>query len=99
MSFFEKTKKWIPISDSVFEKVKNLTTENLFIGMFVVKFYGGLRGFIPFMSGISKVKFSKFLLYSILSSIVWAFSFILLGYILGESYVFVAEKMGKFLVW
>jgi len=93
MAFFKKTSKFLPISDAVFEKVQAVTKKNFILGIFFSKIYGWLRGFIPFMSGISKLNFIKFIVFCVLSCAVWGIGFSLLGYVVGESYTIIVDKV------
>ncbi len=96
MAFFKKTSKFLPISDAVFEKVQAVTKKNFILGIFFSKIYGRLRGFIPFMSGISKLNFIKFIVFCVLSCAVWGIGFTLLVYVVGESYTIIVDKVWTF---
>ena len=99
MTFFQKTSKRLPISDAVFEKVQNVTKKNLIFWMFFSKLYGWLRGFIPFMAWVSKVHKVKVALCVFFSGAMRWVGFTMLGYLLGESYVIIVQKIGTFLLW
>jgi membrane protein DedA with SNARE-associated domain len=58
------------------------------------RYIPGVRLVIPYLSGISKLKFKTFFIYNLIGSIIWCTSFIGLGFLLGDKWV-IAEKLIK----
>lgn len=50
----------------------------------LARFVPIIRTFAPFVSGVAKMSYKKFIIYNIIGGLIWAFSFILSGYFLGE---------------
>lgn len=55
--------------------------KSLFLGRFI----GPLRSILPFVAGLTKMYYPRFLAWNIVGGIVWAVSHVLLGYFLGGS--------------
>jgi membrane protein DedA with SNARE-associated domain len=53
-----------------------------------------LRIFVPFVAGASGMRYGRFLLYDGPTGIVWAFLWVLLGFVLGESWGILREAAG-----
>jgi membrane protein DedA with SNARE-associated domain len=52
--------------------------------VFLGRFGPGLRSMTPLFSGVSHMRYYKFLPYNVASGVVWAISYTLIGYIFGE---------------
>lgn len=63
----------------------------------IARFLPIIRTFAPFVAGIGKMKYLKFQLYNILSSILWNASFITTGYYFGNL-SFVKENFSIFIL-
>jgi membrane-associated protein len=50
----------------------------------LARFIAIIRTFAPFVAGIGRMSYPKFLAYSVFGGIVWVWSFLLVGYTLGE---------------
>lgn len=76
--------------DSLFFNKKHLQTTALFYEkhgaktIIIARFLPILRTFAPFVAGIGRMKYPKFQIYNILSSILWSGSFIWGGYFFGN---------------
>ena len=80
--------RWKPSADKVMyhiEKHQNLI-------MLTFRFFYGLRNATPFVLGITRVSTTRFLLLNLIGAAVWAISFALCGYLLGEAH---ERVMGK----
>ena len=75
-------------------KVKALTPERIAktegmiekwgpLAVFLGRFFPFIRTFMPFFSGISGMRWSRFVPFSVLGGIVWSSLFVLLGYFFG----------------
>lgn len=58
------------------------------------RYVPGIRHIVPYLSGISKLKFSVFFVYNLMGSIIWCTSFIGMGFLLGEKWTIV-ERLIK----
>jgi len=65
--------------------------KSIFIGRFVAI----LRPFIPFVAGIFKMNIQKFLFWNILSAILWATLYIVLGYFFGTAWRTIINWSGR----
>ncbi len=54
--------------------------------IFLARFIGPLRPFVPFLAGVSKMKISVFFFWNILSAILWSTAFVLIGYFFGHAF-------------
>jgi membrane protein DedA with SNARE-associated domain len=80
--------RWQPSADKVMyhiEKHQNLI-------MLTFRFFYGLRNATPFVLGITKVSTPRFVVLNLIGAAVWACSFALCGYLLGDAH---ERVMGK----
>lgn len=54
-----------------------------------------VRTFIPFAAGSTRMPYPRFLLFSVPSAMAWAFSFVLLGFVAGQSWDAVERIAGR----
>jgi undecaprenyl-diphosphatase len=59
------------------------------------RFVGFLRAMAPFVAGASRMPYPTFLLYNAGGGIVWAVAFVLLGYVVGESWAIAEKWIGR----
>lgn len=53
------------------------------------------RVITPFLAGSSRMSYRRFFIFDLLASLLWAFSFLTLGYLLGESWELIQNISGK----
>src|SRR3954468_11571098 len=58
--------------------------------VFLGRFVGPIRGIIPFIAGLSAMNKRAFLLWNVLSGVLWAAAHVLAGYFLGDA----AQRLG-----
>jgi membrane protein DedA with SNARE-associated domain len=63
--------------------------------VFFGRFVGVLRALVPALAGASRMRYRKFLLWSVLGAMLWAPTFVLLGYVAGRSYRRVEHIAGQ----
>lgn len=54
--------------------------------VFLGRFIGFARALIPFLAGASRMRYRQFLPYNAAGAVLWAVAFVLLGYLLGNSW-------------
>lgn len=85
-------KKLFTKQDSLFFKKKHLEiTRNYFLkyggaALVVGRFLPFVRTFAPIMAGATEISFIKFNIYNILGAIIWVWSLIPLGFLLGKQF-------------
>jgi len=63
----------------------------VFLGRFVAFF----RAVMPALAGASRMPYRRFLVFNAVGGAVWAVSFVLLGYLAGDSYQAVEQTVGR----
>ncbi|MEK0084876.1 DedA family protein [Benzoatithermus flavus] len=58
--------------------------------IFIGRVIGPIRGIVPFVAGLSAMSWRTFLLWNVVSGIVWAMLHVLAGYLLGDT----AQRLG-----
>lgn len=76
-------------------------TENFFVAhgiraLILAKFIPGLSTLAPALAGLFKIPIGRFLLYNAAGSLLWSFSFLLLGYVFSNQIGYVAEQAVRF---
>jgi membrane-associated protein len=69
------------------------------ITIFLGKFHGLTRSFVPFMAGISWVSGHMFWIYNSLGSIVWSVTILSLGIFFSQSYKQILDNIGWIFTW
>ncbi len=54
--------------------------------IFLARFIGPLRPFVPFLAGVSHMKISVFLFWNIVSAILWSVTYVLIGFFFGQAF-------------
>lgn len=86
-------------NDSLFFKKKHLEiTRNYFhkyggAALIVGRFLPIVRTFAPIMAGASEVNFVKFSIYNVLGAIIWVWSLIPLGFLLGRQFPLLVNEV------
>jgi membrane protein DedA with SNARE-associated domain/membrane-associated phospholipid phosphatase len=81
-----------------FLKTKELVTAHPLKSIFFGRLHSLTRTITPFVSGASEINVRKFLSIDLLSSFVWAFISISIGFIFGKSFEKAASFMGSFII-
>ena len=85
-----------------FLNIKHLAKAQMFYARYgsktiiLARFVPIVRSFAPFVAGIGKMTYKKFLSYSVMGGILWIFSFISLGYFFGN--ITLVKKNFEFVV-
>lgn len=73
------------------ERGKTFFEKHGYYSVFLGRFVGAIRAFIPYIAGIFRMDIKTFLLWDIASAIAWAVSHVYIGYFFGAAWK-VAEK-------
>lgn len=92
-SFISKYGKYFFFKKDRYEKTMELMREHTGKTLLIGRFHSLTRAFVPFVAGMTKVRFSKFLFYIIVGGISWAASFVLIGFFFGKSYEIASKYM------
>ncbi|MFM7078787.1 MAG: DedA family protein [Bacteroidota bacterium] len=89
--------------DSLLFKKKHLEQARAFYekrggsAIVIARFLPIVRTFAPIVAGVVKMDFKKFVRYNFLGAVIWVFSLVSLGFVLGEN-AFVKEHLDKIVV-
>lgn len=97
--FLEKYWKYVFIKKDRLDKTQNMLNKHFFKAVFFSRFYGRTRVITPFLSWISRISLSKFMLGSLLSCLSWSIFWPVVWYIFGQSYDIAGEHVWRFMFW
>lgn len=87
----KKMGKWILKKNKIFSiNIKYFNKAEILLkkydkqSIIIARFIPVIRTIIPFLSGLVKIKYNFFLLYSLIGAIIWVMLFILSGYLFGQ---------------
>lgn len=89
----EKTRKFLKISNSVVEKLRDKFHQNSGRLIFYVKSTTGLAYITFTLAGALRMKLAKFLKFSFLGGLVWSSLLVLIGYFFG----YAAEQVSQYI--
>ncbi len=78
---FEREYKWL--NRKYLEKTQDYYEKNGEITIILARFIPIVRTFAPFVAGVGKMSYIKFLTYNVVGGVVWVVLFVGLGYFLG----------------
>ena len=85
--------KYVFITKAKLDKGNTLINKYTIVFLLFSRFIPGVRHIGPYLSGISRIKRSKFLTFNFIGSLIWTSTFISLGYFVGEKWHRI-EKIG-----
>lgn len=95
---FTQAEKKFYIKKEQIEKTITLISEHPFKTIFFGRLHSLTRTLTPFAAGASNIKMSKFISIDVMSSFVWAFLSILIGFIFGKSFEKASAFIGSFIL-
>ena len=87
--------KYIFFKSAQIERTKRLLVEHPAKALILGRFVSVTRALAPFLAGVSKVPWFRFLWLNIAGGISWAVSSVLIGFIFGESYEIASKYVGR----
>lgn len=97
MSFINRLRPYLFISDSHIDKANNLISKHTGKALIVGRFTPATRALMPFLVGASHIEQKKFWFFNIVGGFSWVVSSIMIGYIFGSAYHIVSGYIGKLL--
>jgi len=76
--------KYIPVNQKHIDKTQEFYQKHGGKTVFFARFMPIVRTFAPFVAGIGKMRYGKFVSYSILGGFTWIFGFVFAGYFFGN---------------
>jgi membrane protein DedA with SNARE-associated domain len=65
------------------------------VAVFVARFIAFLRAVMPFLAGLSHMRYRRFLVYNAAGGLIWGVGSVLLGYLAGNSYSRIEKLFGR----
>lgn len=87
--------KYFFLNEKKYQKTKDMVSEHTGKALIVGRFSPFTRALAAFLAGIYKIKFTKFVFYSIIGGVSWSTLSVLLGYILGQGFEGAAKYFGR----
>ncbi len=63
--------------------------------VFLARFSAFFRILVPFFAGAARLDYGHFLFFNVLGGTIWAIGSVLIGYLAGESWPIVAQRIGR----
>jgi membrane protein DedA with SNARE-associated domain len=98
MSFIEKLRPYLFISDSHINKAKKLLSDHTGKSLIIGRFTPATRSLMPFLVGTTNTSYSSFWFFNITGGLLWVFSSVMIGYLFGSAYHIVSGYIGRILI-
>ena len=96
-SFILKNKpKWIPLTEDRIEKLKGKILKNGRETIFIFRLTPFTRGYVSVICGLMRIPAKIYLPIAVLSAMIWASFYVILGYFLGPSWTWFSEYITIF---
>jgi undecaprenyl-diphosphatase len=86
--------RYVSLTMEKLDRAESMINKNRAVLLIFSRFIPGVRPIVAYLSGISKIRFSEFLLYNLIGSAIWCTTFIGMGFVLGENWR-VLENLAK----
>lgn len=96
-NFIFKYGKYFLLKPRRFEKAQKLIDANAGKTLVLGRLNSFTRATVPLVAGASKMSFEKFFAFNILGGIIWALTFVTLGFLFGTSYEIIGKHIGYFM--
>ena len=87
--------KYFFLNEKKYQKTKDLVSEHTGKALIIGRFSPFTRALAAFLTGIYKIKFSKFIFYSIIGGVSWSAISVFMGYIIGQGFAGAAKYLGR----
>lgn len=81
-------------NEAKFERTRELVQEHFGKTLIIGRFNSFTRAFTPFISGVSKINFTKFIFYDAIGCLSWSAISVFTGYLLALGYSTTSEYLG-----
>ena len=98
MSFIEKLRPYLFISDSQIDKAKKLLSDHTGKSLIMGRFTPATRPLMPFLVGTTNTSYSSFWFFNIIGGMLWVSSSVMIGYVFGSAYHVVSGYIGRILI-
>lgn len=93
----EKFGKYIRMSASDLDRSEKWFSKYGSITVFACRMVPGIREFISIPAGISKMNFTKFVIYTLFGSVIWCVAWTLIGFYFADSWRMISERLSHVL--
>ncbi len=93
--YFEKHKRLLFLKEKHLKKTEAFFARHGGKAIFLARFTHLLRAMAPFVAGMSRMPYKKFLLFNVAGGILWTAIFTLLGYFFGQSWQLIEKWAGR----
>lgn len=90
--------KYFFLNEEKYQKTKDLVSEHTGKALIIGRFSPFTRALAAFLAGIYKIKFSKFIFYSLAGGVSWSILSVLLGYVFGQGFETAAKYFGRIII-
>lgn len=97
MSFINRLRPYLFISDNHIKKANNLLDKHTGKALIIGRFTPATRALMPFLVGTSSIDSKRFWIFNIIGGFSWVFSSVMVGYVFGSAYHAVSGYIGKLL--
>jgi membrane protein DedA with SNARE-associated domain len=93
--YFEKHKRLLFLKEKHLKQTEEFFARHGGKAIFFARFTHLLRAMAPFVAGMSRMPYKKFLLFNVAGGIIWTAIFTLLGYFFGQSWQLIEKWAGR----
>ncbi|MFI5396997.1 MAG: DedA family protein [Candidatus Binatia bacterium] len=94
-SFFRKFGRYFLFNPRYLDDARRFFAEHGGKTVFLGRFVGYLRAFAPVVAGMSRMPYLWFVIANVCGGVVWAVTFSLIGYFVGNNWVTIEKYLGR----